>query len=84
MAFVLLLAACLLWMMPNSRRATLVASPMLVLYAVCLFLATYIYNINLPELPSQFGEVQAREIGLIRSSVAPEDLAIQVSPETVF
>ncbi|XP_025076547.1 piezo-type mechanosensitive ion channel component 2-like isoform X5 [Pomacea canaliculata] len=78
MAFVLLLAACLLWMMPNSRRATLVASPMLVLYAVCLFLATYIYNINLPELPSQFGEVQAREIGLIRSSVAPEDLAIQL------
>ena len=79
LTFILLLGACLLWMLPNSRRGSLVASPLLVLYVVCLLLAQYVYNMDLEkELPVNAGIITLAEIGLMRFDTAPKDLAVQV------
>ncbi|RWS08455.1 Piezo-type mechanosensitive ion channel component 2-like protein, partial [Dinothrombium tinctorium] len=66
LTFVLLLWSCLIWMVPNSRQACLKSSPFLVLYAVLLILAQYIFSLQLTdeELPEQFDHVSLIEIGL--------------------
>ncbi|XP_070191211.1 piezo-type mechanosensitive ion channel component 2-like isoform X2 [Littorina saxatilis] len=79
LTFVLLLGACILWMLPNSRRACLVTSPLLVLYSICLLLALYVYNMDLEkELPTAAGKIEMKEIGLMRFDTAPPDLAFQI------
>ncbi|KAK7483051.1 hypothetical protein BaRGS_00025714 [Batillaria attramentaria] len=78
LTFVLLLGACILWMLPNSRRACLVTSPVVVLYAVCLLIAQYIFNMSLRELPQRAGEVTVKEIGLQHFDIPPKDLALHI------
>ena len=79
LTFVLLLGACILWMLPNSRRASLVTSPLLVLYILCLLVAQYIYNMDLEkELPVNAGLITITEIGLFRFDTPVKDLAVQV------
>ena len=53
-------------MFPNQRKAMLVSSPGLVIYAELLLLAQYIYSLNLTdeELPSEINGVDLTEIGL--------------------
>ncbi|GFR91617.1 piezo-type mechanosensitive ion channel component [Elysia marginata] len=67
LTFVLLLTACILWMMPNSRQACLRASPFVLIYAELLLLAGYIFNMNLKkELPTTAGSYELAEVGLKR------------------
>ncbi|XP_067651571.1 piezo-type mechanosensitive ion channel component 2-like isoform X3 [Haliotis asinina] len=79
LTFVLLLAACILWMIPNSRRACLVMSPVIVFYAEALLCIQFIYGMNLPkELPVDAGPVTYNEIGLKRYEIPCLYLAAQV------
>ncbi|XP_076448756.1 piezo-type mechanosensitive ion channel component 1-like [Babylonia areolata] len=79
LTFVLLLVACLLWMLPNSRRASLVTSPLLVVYALGLLLAQYAFNMDLkPELPTMAGAMTIKEIGLVHFDTPPKDLAFHI------
>ena len=80
LTFLLLLTACFLWMMPNSRRASIAASPLLVLYLYCYLITQYIWNIELDhELPVFAGSVAVSEIGLVHFNTPPKDFAIEVS-----
>lgn len=49
LAFALLILACILWLMPDCRRATLVTSPAVLAYAVLLLLVEYANGINAPD-----------------------------------
>ncbi|CAG7819154.1 unnamed protein product [Allacma fusca] len=70
LTFVLLLWACILWMFPNQRKAMLVSSPGLAIYAELLLLAQYVYSLNLTddELPVSVSGVDFAEIGLLKNS----------------
>lgn len=46
LAFVFLLIGCVVWLVPNSRKASLFMSPFLVLYAVVLTGLQYFCSIN--------------------------------------
>ncbi|XP_071091757.1 piezo-type mechanosensitive ion channel component 2-like [Haliotis cracherodii] len=79
LTFVLLLLACILWMIPKSRRACLVMSPVIVFYAEALLIIQFIYGMNLPdELPTDAGPVTYSEIGLKRYEIPCLYLAAQV------
>lgn len=56
-------------MFPNQRRAMLVSSPGLVIYAELLLLAQYVFSFNLTneELPQTVDGVDLGEIGLVKS-----------------
>ncbi|RUS88526.1 hypothetical protein EGW08_003702 [Elysia chlorotica] len=78
LTFALLLTACILWMMPNSRRACLRASPFVLVYAELLLMAGYIYNMNLKdELPSTAGTYKLAEVGLKRFTDPCVHLSLQ-------
>ncbi|XP_037802529.1 LOW QUALITY PROTEIN: piezo-type mechanosensitive ion channel component-like [Penaeus monodon] len=68
LTFVLLLWACVLWMIPNQRAAMLRCSPFLVVYAELLLLLQYIYCMDLTdsELPSEMETVNLSQIGLVK------------------
>ncbi|ESO89783.1 hypothetical protein LOTGIDRAFT_124598, partial [Lottia gigantea] len=78
LTFVLLLGACILWMLPDSRRACLIISPLITIYGVCLLIAQFIFSLNLTEdeLPRQTGDLRYREIGLM--DLECYELALQV------
>jgi len=65
LTFALLLMACLLWMLPNSRKWCLRFSPIVLFYVECLLVAQYIYGMNIrDELPDMAGSYSFDEIGL--------------------
>ena len=62
LTLVLLVAACMLWLVPNTRRACVIASPLIVFYSIFLILVGFIYGINLTD-----AELKSyKEIGLVR------------------
>lgn len=75
LTFVFLLWANVLWMVPNKRRAMLRSSPFIVIYALFLLLANYIYSLNLndDELPTAVSTqgINLKQIGFIRNSHYP-------------
>jgi hypothetical protein len=84
LTFALLLFACLLWMLPSSRRACLVTSPVLVLYVMALVLTQYIFNMNIPELPKKAGKISIKAFGLQHFDTPPKELAFHVSCFTCY
>jgi len=56
-------------MFPNQRRAMLVSSPGLVIYAELLLLAQYVFSLHLTddELPESIEGINLAEIGLVKS-----------------
>ena len=58
-------------MFPNQRRAMLVSSPGLVIYAELLLVAQYVYSLALTdaELPQRIDGINLGEIGLVKTSV---------------
>lgn len=79
LTFAFLLAACILWMLPNSRGWCLRTSPFVLAYAVLLLLAQYIFCMNLDnELPKMAGTYKLDEIGLKRFVDPCLNLALQV------
>ncbi|BFZ13182.1 hypothetical protein BsWGS_16220 [Bradybaena similaris] len=78
LTFTFLLAACILWMLPNSRQWCLRTSPVLLVYAELLLLGQYIFGMNLDnELPKMAGNYKLDEIGLKRFTDPCLNLALQ-------
>nr|XP_045617167.1 piezo-type mechanosensitive ion channel component-like isoform X3 [Procambarus clarkii] len=87
LTFVLLLWACVLWMIPNQRAAMLRCSPFLVVYAELLLVLQYIYCMDLTddELPSQVEAVNLGQIGLVKYRYLPcKPLLVKVLYTTMF
>ncbi|TNN19135.1 Piezo-type mechanosensitive ion channel component 2 [Schistosoma japonicum] len=82
LSFILLLSACILWIVPKSRAACLYSSPLIVLYAIVLILIQYIYGLNLnsDELPQTVTPdgLQLSELGMQRSDHCVGALALQM------
>ncbi|PZC81151.1 hypothetical protein B5X24_HaOG213252 [Helicoverpa armigera] len=68
LTFVFLMWANIVWLCQDGRGFMLKTSPVLVVYAMLLLIAQYIYGMNLyeSELPSNITEVNLRQIGLGR------------------
>ncbi|KAL5965948.1 Piezo-type mechanosensitive ion channel component [Taenia solium] len=81
LSFILLLSACVLWILPNSRLACLYCSPLIVAYGMCIILLQYIYCFDLreAELPTNIPDknLNLTEIGLHRWPVPVWPLSLQ-------
>ncbi|CAI9737891.1 Hypothetical predicted protein [Octopus vulgaris] len=86
LTFVLLLGACLIWMVPKSRRACLVVSPVIVIYAEVLLTIQFIYGLDLndQELPTNIKGVKMAEVGFIKPHTPCGNLALQILYTLVF
>lgn len=86
LTFVLLLGACIIWMIPKSRRACLLVSPVIVFYAEVLLIIQYIYGLKLneDELPTELHGMKMSEIGLIKFDIPCRSLALQTFYTLVF
>jgi len=80
LSFVLLISACLIWMVPQKRQLCLRCSPVVVIYAVCLISLQYIYGFSLndEELPTVVNGYRLKEVGLVKYSYPVGPLAVQV------
>ncbi|XP_037126743.1 piezo-type mechanosensitive ion channel component 1 isoform X2 [Syngnathus acus] len=65
LTFVLLLWACLIWILRARRRAAMLCSPFIMLYALALCCLQYVWAMELaPELPTTVGSMSLRQLGL--------------------
>ncbi|XP_073942032.1 piezo type mechanosensitive ion channel component isoform X3 [Choristoneura fumiferana] len=73
LTFVFLMWANVVWLCQDQRSFMLKTSPVLVVYAMLLLLAQYIYGMDLleSELPSNITEVNLQQIGLGRTAGEP-------------
>ncbi|VDL98415.1 unnamed protein product [Schistocephalus solidus] len=82
LSFILLVSACILWILPNSRSACLICSPLIVAYGMCIILLQYVYCFNLSEaeLPTYINHlsINLTEVGLHRWSTPVGPLALQL------
>ncbi|KAM5137907.1 piezo-type mechanosensitive ion channel component 1 isoform 1-T1 [Mantella aurantiaca] len=68
LTFVLLLWACLIWMVRNRRQFAMLCSPFILLYAMTLCSLQYIWSMNLEnELPTRLGFMRLSQLGLERA-----------------
>ncbi|XP_063800320.1 piezo-type mechanosensitive ion channel component 1 [Pseudophryne corroboree] len=68
LTFVLLLWACLIWMVRNRRQFAMLCSPFILLYAVTLCSLQYVWSMDLEkELPTQLGFMRLSQLGLARA-----------------
>ncbi|XP_063044770.1 piezo-type mechanosensitive ion channel component 1 [Engraulis encrasicolus] len=68
LTFVLLLWACLIWMMRARRHFAMLCSPFILLYGLALCGLQYVWAMELePELPQNVGTMSLRQLGLDRS-----------------
>lgn len=82
LTFVYLLAACIIWMMPQKRSVCLAVSPLVVCYAEALLVMQFVYGFNLTdaELPTQTSTgYKFKEIGLVRHKYVCLHLGLQVA-----
>ena len=86
LTFVLLLWASILWILPNQRRSMMRCSPFLVIYAMFLLLAQYIYGMDLTndELPEEVKGVNLKQIGFIKVRKLPCEPLFIKSLYTLF
>ena len=79
LTFVMLLGACIIWMIPKSRELCLCLSPLLVVYGECLLIIQYVFGMNLKsELPTMVNGVKLDEVGLKTFPYPCLPLAVQV------
>lgn len=68
LTFVLLLWACLIWILRARRHAATLCSPFILLYGLALCCLQYVWAMELqPELPSTVGKMSLRQLGLERA-----------------
>ncbi|XP_077306524.1 piezo-type mechanosensitive ion channel component 1 isoform X2 [Lithobates pipiens] len=68
LTFVLLLWACLIWMVRNRRQFAMLCSPFILLYAVTLCSLQYVWSMDLEdELPTRLGFMRLSQLGLERA-----------------
>lgn len=73
LGFVLLIWANLIWARKNQRQFMMKSTPALVIYSEGLLVFNYFYSMNFAEseLPVLFGNVDLKELGLIRYKAFP-------------
>ncbi|PNJ12530.1 PIEZO1 isoform 2 [Pongo abelii] len=65
LTFVLLLWACLIWMVRSRHQLAMLCSPCILLYGMTLCCLRYVWAMDLrPELPTTLGPVSLRQLGL--------------------
>ncbi|CAF91002.1 unnamed protein product, partial [Tetraodon nigroviridis] len=68
LTFVLLLWACLIWILRMRRQAAMLCSPFILLYGLALCCLQYVWGIELqPELPTSLGTMRLNQLGLDRA-----------------
>ncbi|XP_039995581.1 piezo-type mechanosensitive ion channel component 1 isoform X1 [Xiphias gladius] len=68
LTFVLLLWACLIWILRARRHAATLCSPFILLYGLALCCLQYVWAMELqPELPNTVGTMSLRQLGLDRA-----------------
>ncbi|KAM4614365.1 piezo-type mechanosensitive ion channel component 1 [Discoglossus pictus] len=68
LTFVLLLWACLIWMVRSRRPFAMLCSPFILLYALTLCSLQYVWSMDLmAELPTQLGFMRLSQLGLVRA-----------------
>uniref|UniRef100_A0A8C7FQW9 Piezo type mechanosensitive ion channel component 1 (Er blood group) n=1 Tax=Oncorhynchus kisutch TaxID=8019 RepID=A0A8C7FQW9_ONCKI len=68
LTFVLLLWACLIWMLRARRHFAMLCSPFILLYVLALCFLQYVWAMDLqPELPRTVGTMSLRQLGLDRA-----------------
>uniref|UniRef100_A0A673CA90 Piezo-type mechanosensitive ion channel component 1 n=1 Tax=Sphaeramia orbicularis TaxID=375764 RepID=A0A673CA90_9TELE len=68
LTFVLLLWACLIWILRARRHAATLCSPFILLYGLALCCLQYVWAMELqPELPTTVGSMSLRQLGLDRA-----------------
>ncbi|KAG2470093.1 PIEZ1 protein, partial [Polypterus senegalus] len=68
LTFVLLLWACLIWIIRARRQFAMLCSPFILLYGLSLCTLQYIWAMDLgPELPDRVGFMSLKQLGLERS-----------------
>ncbi|MCJ8747419.1 hypothetical protein PDJAM_G00153320 [Pangasius djambal] len=68
LTFVLLLWACVIWMLRARRHFAMLCSPFILLYGLSLCSLCYVWAMDLePELPKHLGSMSLRQMGLDRA-----------------
>uniref|UniRef100_A0A673C1X3 Piezo-type mechanosensitive ion channel component 1 n=1 Tax=Sphaeramia orbicularis TaxID=375764 RepID=A0A673C1X3_9TELE len=76
LTFVLLLWACLIWILRARRHAATLCSPFILLYGLALCCLQYVWAMELqPELPTTVGSMSLRQLGLDRAQYPYEGAA---------
>uniref|UniRef100_UPI00398E3A9B piezo-type mechanosensitive ion channel component 1 isoform X2 n=1 Tax=Pristiophorus japonicus TaxID=55135 RepID=UPI00398E3A9B len=67
LTFVLLIWACLIWIMRSRRHLAMLCSPFILLYGITLCSLQYVWGMDLTEeLPTKFGFMVLTQLGLVR------------------
>lgn len=84
LTFVLLLWACLIWMLRARRHFATLCSPFILLYGLALCFLQYVWAMDLqPELPRTVGTMSLRQLGLDRAQYPCLRLGAMVRREGV-
>uniref|UniRef100_A0A4W3JA87 Piezo type mechanosensitive ion channel component 1 (Er blood group) n=1 Tax=Callorhinchus milii TaxID=7868 RepID=A0A4W3JA87_CALMI len=68
LTFVLLLWACLIWIVRSRRHFALLCSPFILLYGIVLCGLQYVWGMDLSEeLPTKLGFMDLKQLGLVRA-----------------
>ncbi|XP_062997362.1 piezo-type mechanosensitive ion channel component 1 [Elgaria multicarinata webbii] len=79
LTFVLLLWACLIWIVRNRHHFAMLCSPFILLYGVALCSLQYVWGMDLePELPTRVGFMPLVQLGLVRPSYPCLDLGAKL------
>ncbi|NWX93061.1 PIEZ1 protein, partial [Nothoprocta pentlandii] len=79
LTFVLLLWACLIWVVRSRQHFAMLCSPFLLLYAVALCSAQYVWAMELaPELPARLGFMSLEQLGLVHPKYPCLDLGAKL------
>ena len=75
LTFMFLLSACLIWVLPKSRKWCLILSPLFLLYGIVLLCLQFVYGMQLTsdEL------IEYKQVGLVRYNVPCLHLLIKVN-----
>uniref|UniRef100_A0A8D2LFH0 Piezo type mechanosensitive ion channel component 1 n=1 Tax=Varanus komodoensis TaxID=61221 RepID=A0A8D2LFH0_VARKO len=66
LTFVLLLWACLIWIVRNRHHFAMLCSPFILLYGIALCSLQYVWGMDLePELPARVGFMPLQQLGLV-------------------
>uniref|UniRef100_A0A8C5S4K7 Piezo type mechanosensitive ion channel component 1 (Er blood group) n=1 Tax=Laticauda laticaudata TaxID=8630 RepID=A0A8C5S4K7_LATLA len=79
LTFVLLLWACLIWIVRNRHHFAMLCSPFILLYGVVLCSLQYVWGMDLePELPTKVGFMPLDQLGLVRPPYPCLDLGAKL------
>ncbi|XP_067396336.1 piezo-type mechanosensitive ion channel component 1 [Emydura macquarii macquarii] len=79
LTFVLLLWACLIWIVRSRHHFAMLCSPFILLYGLALCSLQYVWGMDLePELPTRVGFMSLEQLGLVRTKYPCLDLGAKL------